>query len=294
MPKVVNIMNVTEETKSKYIAKDSVFRNLFGIKKYAAQLYMALHPDETVTEDDIEHITLESVIMATLYNDVGFKVGNKIIMLVEQQSSWSENIVVRMFVYLAETYYDYFEDTEQSLYGTRKVKFPKPELYLIYSGEDKKDVPEELSLSKLFMGGDNSVIDVNVKVITDGKNGDIIQQYVRFTKVYNKQVKLYGRNAKAVSETIRICENEDVLSDYLRSREKEVSGIMLAFSDIDKQFDLYVEGEKKFAREEGKAEGMVSTLVDLVKKKILSITQAAEQANMTIEEFEEKSGLKAE
>ena len=186
---------------------------------------MALHPDETVTEDDIEHVTLESVIMATLYNDVGFKVGNKIIMLVEQQSSWSENIVVRMFVYLAETYYDYFEDTEQSLYGTRKVKFPKPELYLIYSGEDKKDVPEELSLSKLFMGGDNSVIDVNVKVITDGKNGDIIQQYVRFTKVYNEQVKLYGRNAKAVSETIRICENEDVLSDYLRSRE-EVSGIM--------------------------------------------------------------------
>ncbi|MBQ8942238.1 MAG: hypothetical protein IJ062_10420 [Firmicutes bacterium] len=288
MPKVVNIRNVTEETKSKFIAKDSVFRNLFGIKKYAAQLYMALHPDKTVTEDDIEHVTLESVIMATLYNDVGFKVKDKIIMLVEQQSSWSENIVVRMFVYLAETYYDYFEDTEQSLYGTRKVKFPKPELYLIYSGEDKKDVPEELSLSKLFMGGDNSVIDVNVKVITDGKNGDIIQQYVRFTKVYNEQVKLYGRNAKAVSETIRICENEDVLTDYMKSREKEVSGIMLAFSDIDKQFDLYVSNEKQFAREEG----MISTLVDLVKKKILSITQAAEQANMTIEEFEEKSGLK--
>lgn len=258
---------------------------------------MALHPDETVTEDDIEHVTLESVIMATLYNDVGFKVGNKIIMLVEQQSSWSENIVVRMFVYLAETYYDYFEDTEQSLYGTRKVKFPKPELYLIYSGEDKKDVPEELSLSKLFMGGDNSVIDVNVKVITDGKNGDIIQQYVRFTKVYNEQVKLYGRNAKAVSETIRICENEDVLSDYLRSRE-EVSGIMLAFSDIDKQFDLYVSNEKQFSKEEGieigKAEGMLTSLVNLVKKKILSPAQAAEELDMTIEEFEEKSGLKAE
>ena len=287
-------MNVTEETKSKFIAKDSVFRNLFGIKKYAAQLYMALHPDETVTEDDIEHVTLESVIMATLYNDVGFKVGNKIIMLVEQQSSWSENIVVRMFVYLAETYYDYFEDTEQSLYGTRKVKFPKPELYLIYSGEDKKDVPEELSLSKLFMGGDNSVIDVNVKVITDGKNGDIIQQYVRFTKVYNEQVKLYGRNAKAVSETIRICENEDVLSDYLKSREKEVSGIMLAFSDIDKQFDLYVNGEIQIAVEKEHEKTKLEMLIALVKDKILTLSQAAQRADMTIEEFEEKSGLKAE
>ena len=235
-------------------------------------------------------VTLESVIMATLYNDVGFKVGNKIIMLVEQQSSWSENIVVRMFVYLAETYYDYFEDTEQSLYGSTKVNFPKPELYLIYSGEDKKNVPEELSLSKLFMGGDNSVIDVNIKVITDGKNGDIIQQYVRFTKVYNEQVKLYGRNAKAVSETIRICENEDVLSDYLKSREREVSGIMLAFSDIDRQFDLYVNSKVKEASEKTKFD----MIVDFVKRKIFSVPQAAEELNMTIEEFEEKSGLKDE
>ena len=209
---------------------------------------------------------------------------------------------MRMFVYLAETYYDYFEDTEQSLYGSTKVKFPKPELYLIYSGDDKKNVPEELSLSKLFMGGDNSVIDVNVKVITDGKNGDIIQQYVRFTKVYNEQIKLYGRNAKAVSETIRICENEDVLADYLRSRKKEVSGIMLAFSDIDKQFDIYVKGEIKAAVEkertqalnEGETKGVLSTLVDLVKKKMLSLEQAAEQANMTVEEFKNELGLKAE
>ncbi len=283
-------MNVNGETKSKYIAKDSVFRNLFGIKKYAAQLYMALHPNETVTEDDIKHVTLESVIMATLYNDVGFMVGNKLIMLIEQQSSWSENIVMRMFIYLAETYYDYFEDTEQSLYGSRKVKFPKPELYLIYSGDDKNNIPKELSLSKLFMDGENSVIDVHVKVITDGKNDDIIQQYVRFTKVYNEQVKMYGRNAKAVSETIKICENENVLAEYLRSREKEVSGIMLAFSDIDRQFDLYVNNEKQFAREEG----ILFTLLDLVKKKLLSVSQAAEQANMTVEEFKEISGLKDE
>lgn len=133
-------------------------------------------------------------------------------------------------------------------------------------------------------------------------NGDIIQQYVRFTKVYNEQVGLYGRNAKAVAETLKICENEDVLADYLKSREKEVSGIMLAFSDIDKQFDMYVNGEKKIAKEEGwiegkaegKAEGIFSTLVALVKDKILTLSQAAQRANMTIEEFEEKSGLKAE
>lgn len=195
-----------------------------------------------------------------------------------------------MFVYLAETYYDYFEDTKQSLYGTAKVKFPKPELYVIYTGEDKRNVPESLSLSKLFMDGDNSVIDVNVKVITDGKNGDIIQQYVRFTRVYNEQVRLHGRNAKAVFETMKICQDENVLADYLKSREKEVSGIMLAFSDIDKQFDMYVEGEKKLASENA----LISKFTDLVKRKILSVAQAAEELDMTVEEFEAKAGFKAE
>ena len=65
---------------------------------------------------------------------------------------------------------------------------------------------------------------------------------------------------------------------------------MLAFSDIDKQFDLYFSNVEQFAREEG----MLSTLVDLVKDKILTLSQAAQRANMTVEEFEEKSGLKAE
>ena len=39
---------------------------------------------------------------------------------------------------------------------------------------------------------------------------------------------------------------------------------------------------------------MLTSLVNLVKKKILSPAQAAEELDMTIEEFEEKSGLKAE
>ena len=46
------------------------------------------------------------------------------------------------------------------------------------------------------------------------------------------------------------------------------------------------EGEAK-----GKAEGMLNTLEKLVKKGIITISQAAEQANMPEEEFKEKAGL---
>ena len=43
-------------------------------------------------------------------------------------------------------------------------------------------------------------IDVKVKMIYDGKDNDIISQYVTFTKVYDKQVKLYGRTREAVCQ----------------------------------------------------------------------------------------------
>ena len=40
-----------EETIAKYTIKDSVFSDLFKIKKYLLQLYRALHPeDKTTTE----------------------------------------------------------------------------------------------------------------------------------------------------------------------------------------------------------------------------------------------------
>lgn len=40
-------------------------------------------------------------------------------------------------------------------------------------------------------------IDVKVKMIYDDKEGDIINQYVIFTKVCNEQMKKHGRTRKA-------------------------------------------------------------------------------------------------
>lgn len=46
-------------------------------------------------------------------------------------------------------------------------------------------------------------------------------------------------------------------------------------------------------RAEGKEEGVFRTLVSLVKKGMLTLAQAAEEANMTVSEFEAKTGLNA-
>ena len=238
--------------------KDSVFTNLFQDKKYLLQLYKALHPeDNNVSEDEIADVTIKHVLIGADYNDLGFSVGNRLMVLVESQSTWTFNIIIRALMYLIQTYHNYFKRTNQNLYGTRKVNMPKPELYVIYTG-DRKNVPDTISLSKEFFDGQQSSIDAEVKVLYQENEKDIIGQYIIFCKVYNEQRKLYGHTKKAVTETIRICKNRNVLKEYLESKEQEVVDIMMTLFDDEQILKAYTkdiedstarETEKRTARE---------------------------------------------
>ena len=165
------------------------------------------------------------------------------LILVEAQSTWTANIIIRSMIYLMTTYQDFFKKTRQNLYSSKKVKLPKPELYVIYTG-DRKEQPEYLSLSEEFFGGQEGFLDAKIRVLYGGEDDDIISQYVTFTKVYNEQMKLHGRTREAIMETIRICKDKNVLKEYLEGREKEVVSIMLAMYDEKEILREYIESEK--------------------------------------------------
>ncbi|MCI9379138.1 MAG: hypothetical protein HFI06_11655 [Eubacterium sp.] len=103
--------------------------------------------------------------------------------------------MVRCLLYLAQTYQEYFESTKQNVYGSKKLELPKPEMYVIFTG-NRKTRPEYLYLSKEFFGGDDSVLDLKVKMIYDGKEGDIM---------------------------MTLFSEEYILKTYVESREKEAS-----------------------------------------------------------------------
>lgn len=236
-----------QEKVAKYTIKDSVFTSLFQDKRYLIQLYRALHPeDKETTEDELMDITIRNVLTNGLYNDLGFRVGDKIMILVEAQSSWTMNIIIRALLYLVQTYHDYFERQDADLYSSKKVKIPEPELYMIFTGE-RADRPQTILLSDEFFNGKKCAIEVKVNVIYDGKENDIISQYVAFTRVYNEQVKLHGRSRETVMETIRICKDRDVLREYLSNREKEVISIMMTLFDEERVMKTYIASERQEA-----------------------------------------------
>ena len=245
----------SQKSDVKTTSKDSVFRDLFGDRKYALQLYQAIHPEDTdVTETDIGNVTIKNVFTDQEYNDLGMTVREKLLLMLEAQASWTKNIIIRIFLYLAHTWNEYIESTKQNRYGSKKLSIPRPELYVIYVG-DRKTRPEWIRLSEEFFEGNKEFLEVNVKVLYGEGKGDIISQYVDFTKVYNEQVKLHGKTREAVLETIRICKDRNVLSEYLSGREKEVINIMMGLFDQEKAVEQFGNEKKEEGRTEGRAEG---------------------------------------
>lgn len=267
--------------------RDSVFTNLFQDKKYLLQLYKALHPeDSNVSEDKIEDVTIKHVLVDADYNDLGFSIGDRLMVLVESQSTWTVNIIIRALMYLIQTYHDYFKRTNQNLYGSKKVNMPRPELYLIYTG-DKKNIPDSISLARDFFDGAEIAIDAEIKVLYQ-ENEDIIGQYIIFSKVYTEQRKLYGNTKQAVTETIDICKNRNVLREYLESKEGEVVDIMMTLFDDEQILKAYAKDiEDNTARETEKemAERMI-------KKGKMSLEEIAEYVPSL--SFEEIKKLQAE
>ena len=233
----------------KRTAKDTVFTSLFREKEYLLQLYQSLHPEDTAArEEDLTIITLENILAGGIYNDLGFQLKDNLIILIEAQSTWTVNIHIRVFMYLAKSYQDYILRTNQDMYGSKKLKLPKPELYVIYTGNRKKR-PEYISYAEEFFSEQECCVDIKVKMIYDGKAGDIINQYVSFTKVFDDQVKTYGLTEKTVRETIRICMSRNILKKYLESRESEVVDIMLTLFSQKEVWDMQVRSKQKEAAE---------------------------------------------
>ncbi len=139
------------------------------------------------------------------------------------------------------------------LYVGRAVSIPRPELYVVYTGE-RADVPDTLLLSSLYEGAGSA--EIRVKVLRDSGNGDILAQYVRFCKITDSQRKLHGSTQKAIDETTEQCMNEKVLAPFLASRRKEVFEIMVMLFDQEKVWEIHDYNVAQAARQEGLRHGM--------------------------------------
>lgn len=148
------------------------------------------------------------------------------------------------------------------------------QLYHAIHPEDIRTTENELT--DIFFDGQGSAVEVKVKMLYGEKGNDIISQYVNFTKVYNEQLKQYGRTRKAVMETIPICKNKNVLKEYLEAREKKVITIMMALFDEEQVMRNYVARKEKEAVERATEE----TAIKMLRSGKFSVEEVAEYITM--------------
>ena len=211
-------------------AKNSVFLNLFTRKEYQLRLYKELFPqDTTITEDDLELVTLDNVLTIHPYNDLGLLARGKLIILTEAQSTWSVNIIFRLADYYYDSAMSYLVMRKADLYATPKVDIPDVEAFVIYTGK-KKIEQDVLSLNQEFFGGNPEKPEFKARILHGDYKGEIIAEYMGFCRVWDQTVvpvKSPEEKREAVALTIDICIQNGYLARYFEEHRAEVEKIML-------------------------------------------------------------------
>jgi len=280
---------MSNKNKPNYTLKDSLFIDLFSDKMRLIQLYKSLIDDQRkINPEDIEILTIQNIILRGIYNDLGFRVKDEIIILMEAQTTYTTNIVLRILFYLSETLKNYIIDSSENknlneLYNTKARIIPKIKLFVVYTG-DKMMQDHDLYLKDVMVENDiMSDIDMKVRVLCTGSKKSILGQYILFTRVYTKQKKECKDIETAVKNTIEICMNDDILKEYLDYRKMEVQEMITAFMTQEEAFESFLKDEVKRGRKEGEEKGKIDTLINFFKNGI-GLDVISKGLGMSIEE----------
>jgi len=264
--------------------KASVFTDLFGRERFALRFYQTQHPEDTkAKESDVEIVTISNILTDNLYNDLGFMVGDKLMILAEHQAKWTVNILPRIFMYLGHSWKIFLKKRGYNVHSTTKVPLPKVELYMVYTGK-RKNRPSQISLNEEFWGDKDYVVDLRIKVLYGDNKNDIVSQYVEFTHFCDEQVRLYGRTEKAIVEIFRICEERNILTEYLKERKQEVAKIMFTVFEAEEALKAYDESVAKKAEKKGMKVKAVEIAKNLLTNPILSIDYIAKSTGLSLSE----------
>ena len=249
--------------------KDSVFVDLFAkditAKENFVSLYNALHEtnlDYKTTE--VKPVMIEQVLYMKYYNDIAMLIDNKIVVLIEHQSTINENMPFRILEYIARIYEKVVKTKNK--FGKKLVKIPLPEFYVFYNGKEDFPLEKTLKLSDAFMLPEqkysadlaNFPLEITVKVVNINidkgnpilKRCKVLDQYSEFIELVRKSIDSGTDDpfTTAISQAVK----EGFLADYLARKSTEVENMLMTEYDYDT--DIAVQREEAY--EDGLSKGI--------------------------------------
>lgn len=237
--------------------KDSIFRFVFSnLHSYFINLYNAVSGNNYPEDTEIINRTLENILISGIKNDIAYSIGDKIVVLMEHQSTVNENMPLRMMLYLSRIYEQIIDS--DNLYHSKRISLPSPEFYVIYNGRTPLE-DKTLVLSDSFNVLKERVfieVKVNVVNINYSEDREILKksfaarEYSHFLHVF-EQCKLLGySDSSSFHQALDSCLEPD-FKELLNGSRQEVINMLFQEWDFDKA--LAVRGQEE--RDEGIAIG---------------------------------------
>jgi len=219
--------------------KNSVFSLLFSNKDILRQLYSAIEGVDLPPDTSIDINTLSNALFMGQINDVSFTIGDRLIVLIEHQSTINRNMPLRLLMYAARVYEKIID--HRKLYQIGIEPIPEPAFIVLYNGKDPYPEHTVLRLSDSFMDTtglraktpDTLALELVVHVynINKGYNAAMLEKCealsgysVLVSKIweYRETMDLEG----AMKSAIRYCIENDILRLFLETNSSEVINIL--------------------------------------------------------------------
>ena len=289
----VRICGMGEKGNQNRQYQDSVFVRLFTyyIKKLLS-VCKALDP--SITSEDIELIKLENTLYTGIKNDISCKVENRLIFLIEHQSTINENMPLRCLQYIGRIFEKILEMRDR--YARLLIKIPTPEFYVFYTGTENLPAIQELRLSDAFIQEtEKPQLELIVKVINLNSKGNdkllnecpILREYTEFVRIVKEYRVKYGK--EGYDKAIRYCIKQGILKDFITENAKEIESMLVAEYDYD--LDMQVQREESYNAgiaqgiSQGEARGFLTT-ASRMKKANCDFAFISEMTGLSKEEIE--------
>lgn len=240
--------------------KDTIFRSVFSNPADAIDLYNQISDTKINSDAPVEIVTLTDELYVKQLNDLGLLIDNKLIVLVEQQSTYSKNLPLRLLMYIAREYEKVLD--KKSLYRSKRVEIPNPEFFVLYNGSKPlNDWKQTLRLSDLYVTKQHTpsleltvtLIDINSSQFKIANNSTL-QQYITAIKEFKNCHETDGDMVKCIDNLIK----QNILKEFLEKNSSEVLN-MITYEITQEEYDEILREE---GREEGKEELIKDTIID--------------------------------
>jgi len=250
--------------------KNSVFTLLFNDEEAIRDISGAVGAmlgKEINPNTSIKKTTLQNVLSSGKLNDLSFMLDDKLIVLIEHQSTINKNMPLRMLHYISEIYNRLYD--KKDLYKKEKISIPKPVFIVLYNGEEDIEDFLEYLLSDLYEEFDISKepiyleLRVQVRNINKGHSVEIVEQspllsgYVAFVDEVREIGRQAGTNPElAMKRAVENCIKKGILTKFLNHHKTEVMKMLVTEWDYDLEKEVVREEALVKGRSQGLSQGL--------------------------------------